>query len=240
MKTYTPINLSSIININFPDNQYYKVETHKKQICLHHTASGKGIDGDFTHWLQDPKRIATPVIVGYDGKIFRCFDSKYWGHHLGIEHSVFKQHGITSENNDSLNKMCIGIEIDAWGAVVYHQGEYRTYTGSKVPKEEVISYTPGFKTIPDSLYFRSIGAVGKTAYFYHRYSDEQIYSVAQLLKLWCDGYGIPKTYREAMWNVSAYALSGEPGIWSHVSYRSDKSDCHPQPELIEMLKSIGQ
>jgi len=44
-----------------------------------------------------------------------------------------------------------------------------------------------------------------------------------------------------MWDVSQRALSGEPGIWTHVSYRQKpgKTDCHPQPELIEMLKTIA-
>jgi hypothetical protein len=34
------------------------------------------------------------------------------------------------------------------------------------------------------------------------------------------------------------ALSGTPGVWTHVSYRADKSDCHPQIELINALKEL--
>jgi hypothetical protein len=41
-----------------------------------------------------------------------------------------------------------------------------------------------------------------------------------------------------MFDVSKEALSGESGIWSHTSFRSDKSDIHPQGELIKMLKSL--
>jgi hypothetical protein len=41
-----------------------------------------------------------------------------------------------------------------------------------------------------------------------------------------------------MWEVSKEALKSVPGIWSHTSVRSDKSDCHPQLELIAMLKSL--
>jgi len=36
--------------------------------------------------------------------------------------------------------------------------------------------------------------------------------------------------------TQAYAL--KPGVWTHVSYRSDKSDCHPDPNLIQMLKTL--
>jgi hypothetical protein len=42
-----------------------------------------------------------------------------------------------------------------------------------------------------------------------------------------------------MWDVSKNALSGKPGIYTHVSYRKDKSDCVPQPELITALQSLS-
>ena len=40
------------------------------------------------------------------------------------------------------------------------------------------------------------------------------------------------------YNKSDEAKSGTPGVWSHTSFRPDKSDVHPQPELIQMLKII--
>jgi len=39
--------------------------------------------------------------------------------------------------------------------------------------------------------------------------------------------------------VSRAALSGEKGVYTHNSVRTDKSDVFPQKELIEMLKSIA-
>jgi len=41
-----------------------------------------------------------------------------------------------------------------------------------------------------------------------------------------------------VWKPIQAALDGKAGIWTHVSYRYDKSDCHPQPELINMLKTL--
>ena len=41
-----------------------------------------------------------------------------------------------------------------------------------------------------------------------------------------------------MWNLNEDALKGEPGIWSHTSYRPDKSDVSPQENLIKMLKNL--
>jgi hypothetical protein len=234
---YTPIDLSKIQKLDFPENQFYKNITPKRQICLHHTASGKGIDGDFQHWLNDPTRVATAVIVGYDGQIYSLFDSKYWGHHLGIKPEVFTKHGM-APNNEGLNKACIGIEIDAWGPLALHDGHYKSYTGTIVNINEVQLYRTAFKTYPQSKFFDEIGVTGKPAFHYHKYSDAQLYSTAQLLQLWTNAYEIPKKYNEKMWDVCVEALRGDLGIWSHVSYRSDKQDCHPQPELIGMLKSI--
>lgn len=236
---YAPLDLSKIDKSHvMPADQYYAVETKKAQICLHHTASGRGIDGDWTHWLNDPARVATPVIIGTDGTIFQIFQSKYWGHHLGIKPAVFTSRGLPADQNNRLNKLCIGIEIDAWGPLVRYDGAWRSYTGSKVPDNEVVHYTTPFKNIPFSEYFQKIGVVGNPAMAYHRYTDKQIYATAQLLQVWCEHYKIPKAYNESMWDVSHDALSGVPGIWTHVSYRADKNDCHPQPELIDMLKSI--
>ena len=47
-----------------------------------------------------------------------------------------------------------------------------------------------------------------------------------------------KDYKKDMWDISRSALSGSPGIYTHVSYRKDKSDCHPQKDLIENLKNL--
>ena len=78
----------------------------------------------------------------------------------------------------------------------------------------------------------------KDYYGYEKYTDAQIESVRQLLVYWNEKYGIPLEYHEDMFDLSQNALNGDAGVWSHVSYRADKSDCHPQKELIDMLKSL--
>jgi hypothetical protein len=51
-------------------------------------------------------------------------------------------------------------------------------------------------------------------------------------------FDIDLTYQTDMWDISENALSGNNGIYTHVSYRSDKNDMSPQTELITMLKSL--
>lgn len=218
------LNLRDIIQVDFPDDQYYKKQQSKKQIVLHHTVSGQGVKGDLAWWRSTADHIATAILVDWKGGIYQCFSSKYWGHHLGIHAS----------NNVALNKASIGIEIDAWGGLVrkaklwypakWNKDLKKHVANTKVaPIKHVQKYPNGFRGF----------------YGFEKYTDEQIEAVRQLMVYWKDVYDIPLIYNPDMWDISQQALSGKAGVWTHVSYRKDKSDCHPQPELVKMLKSLN-
>lgn len=220
------LNLNDIIQVKLPDNQYYRNQTKKNQIVLHHTVSGQGVNGDISWWRQTAARIGTAIIVGWDGKIYQCFSSRYWAHHLGIKNI---------SNNVSLNKSSIGIEIDSWGGLTEYVGKwYPSRWNSTLRKNEAITTV---KPIPKrKVVFYPNGYKG--FYGYEKYTQKQIEAVRELLVYWNGVYKIPLTYNEDMFNVSSRALNGKSGIWSHTSFRSDKSDVHPQPTLIKMLKSL--
>jgi hypothetical protein len=47
-----------------------------------------------------------------------------------------------------------------------------------------------------------------------------------------------------MFDINDRALGGEPGVWTHTSYRPypdshQKWDCHPDPNLKAMLRTIA-
>lgn len=223
-KQYAKLNLNEIIQVDFPDNQYYKKETPKKQIVLHHTVSGPGVNGDISSWLSNADRIATAMIVGRDGKIYQCFSAKYWGHHLGTH----------AANNQKLNENSIGIEIDSWGGLVKNtNGKYYPALWDK-NKKKFVPYTKA-GVVKDVVLYPS-GYRG--FYAFEKYTDAQIEAVRKLLIFWKEKFNIPLNYNSDMWDLSPKAMSGTPGVWSHVSFRKDKSDCHPQVELINMLKTI--
>ena len=73
---------------------------------------------------------------------------------------------------------------------------------------------------------------------FERYTSKQIEAVLQLLIYWGERYNIPLDYNDDMWEINDKALNGKPGIWTHVSFRKDKSDCYPDDRLIKMLKSV--
>jgi hypothetical protein len=75
--------------------------------------------------------------------------------------------------------------------------------------------------------------------FFQKYTIEQIRTVGELLLFWKNKYGISLYHNSSMFNISQEALGAKPGVWTHTSYRQDKSDLHPQPEMIEMLQSIS-
>jgi N-acetyl-anhydromuramyl-L-alanine amidase AmpD len=231
--TKPKLDLNDIIQVDFPDDQYFREQTDKKQIVLHHTVSGQGVDGDISWWRQTVERIGTAIIIGWDGKIYQCFSTKYWAHHLGCK----------TPNNIELNKGSIGIEIDGWGALLKHNDKFYPakwdpVEGKDVPNTKV-------KPIPAENvqeYPKESFPQGFMGYWYfEKYTAAQIESVRKLLVYWNGKYNIPLVYQPSMWNKSTKALGGWPGVWTHVSFRgSGKSDCHPDEKLVKMLKSLTE
>jgi N-acetyl-anhydromuramyl-L-alanine amidase AmpD len=222
-KVMSELDLSKIKSVDFPTDQYKASVKDKKQIYIHHTVSGDGVIGDINWWKTTPEDVATCVIIDRNGDIYQCFSSKYWAHHLGIKSTVFKSLDLTSINT-KLNQESIGIEIDSWGGLEKNTaGQWVSYTGKVVPTDNVTEYPEGFRGY----------------YGFEKYTEEQIEATRQLLKYWGGHYKIPLDYKgDALWDISKEALSGEEGVWTHVSVRPDKSDCHPQPELVQMLKGL--
>ena len=213
----------NIVDHDFPKNQYYLEVTPKNQIVLHHTVSGPGVGGDVNWWKQTPEHVATCVIVGRDGTINTLFSSKHWAHHLGIKTWIFKKWDVKSYGqNKKLNKAAIGLELDSWGGLVKRNGKFYHTGNREISADKVVDYGREIRG------FR----------YYEKYTDQQIQSVVYLLKYWNKTYKIPIKYNPDIWKMNTDALKGVPGVYTHVSYRPDKSDCHPQLELINALKTL--
>lgn len=241
---------------------------NKKQIVLHHTVSGDkgGVSGDIKWWRNKSERIATTFIVSREGEIFQLFNTDFWAHHLGIKFDFIKSQG-TDKTNTYLNQHSIGIEIDSWGGLV-EASDGKWYPTVYVDKNDLQSYTPrkNAESIPESKiqFYNEKTKYPKGFrgfYGFEKYTDKQIKAVRDLIQsltynnLYKDngvkGFkDITLKYNDDIWDltpqgkatgcygVSKNALNGKAGVWTHTSYRNDKSDCHPQPQLIEMLKSL--
>lgn len=224
------LDLSKIKQVPLRESQYIKEVTKKTQITLHHTAGNSSGVGTIKMWDSDDRgRIATCVTISgkgaskdtYDGEICQAFSSKHWGYHLGIKPDVFRAKGVPYQ---SLDKLAIGIEICNWGPLTKKGDKFYNYVDREIPADQVCTLATPYKGYM----------------YYHAYTDAQIESVKQLLLYWSGIYSINLAYREEdMWSVSVRALKGENGVYTHNSYRKDKSDIYPCPRMVAMLKSLA-
>jgi hypothetical protein len=279
----------NITKQNLPEDEYFKNETKKTILVLHHTAGGHRPDWTISGWDKDKTsknesiRIATSYVIGgkslrdgnqdFDGKIYEAFEDKYWAHHIGMKTS----------NNANVNKHSIGIEVCNYGPLTLTKdGKFLTYVNSVVPQSEVLDLGKPFRG------YR----------YWHNYTQNQLESLEFLIKDIIQRHGINKElglkealnkkknlssmtvrqkqeflnnrgyvgmdgkklstdgvmggntkYAERMYNdtkrgdingfeFNDLAVLGGHGIWSHTSYRKDKSDMYPHPKLIEILKNL--
>ena len=229
-----------VIQVPFPDNQYYKEETKKTQISLHHTVSDPfSHEGDRNTWVNDPNRIATSSILTYNGTIYKFFSTLHWGDHLGIKIGDLKKAGFKDYNirNKMLNKSSIAIEIDSWGALVKGNGGVMKFGTKTVSTIKGVFYNVYGRPIDKKLDVIEIDWRG--FHFFQKYSDEQLSTLEALLTLQMKANNIPNHgLKNGDFGVSMEALSGVPGIWSHSNYRADKSDLYPDERLIKLLNRL--
>ena len=213
------------------DSQYIREIVPKNTIYLHHTAGNADPYSVLKWWEETPERVATAFVIGgkpsspshkwTDGELVQAFSSKYWAYHLGVSKKNMPPGSAPSRQ---LNSQSIAIEICNWGPLEYRNGKFYSYVNSEVPKDEVITLDNTFRSYKH----------------WHRYTDAQIQTCKELITYLADKYNIPTCYKgERMFHLDMRAFEGEPGIWTHTSVRVDKTDCSPQPHLIEMLKEVG-
>lgn len=211
--------LDKIKQIPFIESQYIKTANPKTQIVLHHTVSGDDANSVAKYWEGTPDRVGTAIILTKDGTPYQIFNSEYWAGHIGLKKETFDKLGLKPLK---LDQTSIGIEICNWGGLTYKNGKYYNYYQGEVKNPDIIEFNPKFRGYQ----------------FFEKYTAAQIQTLKELILYWNQKYNIPLDYHADMWDLSKNAMSGKPGVWTHVSYREDKSDCFPQQELIDMLKSL--
>jgi N-acetyl-anhydromuramyl-L-alanine amidase AmpD len=229
--------VDKITQIDFPSDQYIDQNFDKAMIFLHHTASSGNPYGVVEYWESNPDRVATAFLIARgkgthapgktwkDGQIFQVFSSRKAAWHLGVSAKDLARGKPGNQTSSFLNLNTIGIEILNWGGLTEKDGKFLTYTGKAIPEDQVQHYPDGFRGYKH----------------YEKYTNAQLDSVKQLCQYLCDRYNIPSSFKGMeIFDIDKRALRGERGIFTHCSVRpaSDKQDCHPQPELIEMLKSL--
>lgn len=201
-----------IIQIPLLVSQYNPTAFTKKQIVLHGTNSALSSQQISSSWQTNPFKFGVHFIIDRDGSIYQFCESHYWMHHIGFNVNNF----IT------LDQKSIAISLCCVGPVKKVDDHFYTLSNSVLDKSEVIQYAQEFR---GHCYFQ-------------RYSDAQLQNLKKLLQKLCNAHKIPTHVSTEKWDISQAALDGKPGIYTSIHYRPDRSDCHPQKELIEILLSL--
>lgn len=221
----------NIIQHDFPSTQYMREEIEKRQLVLHHTVSGDGTNGDINWWMSTPERVATAFLIDREGKIHQMFDEEYWAYHLGMQQKHFTAAHLSYQ---PLDKTSIGIELDSWGPLLpAPDGKFYPvkWNGRQYIPNTACKPVKYFTEYCQQNRFRGF-------IYYEKYTTLQLSALKELLITLCSKYKISKQYTNEIWAISGKALRGESGIFAHCSYRPDKSDVHPQPELVTILKTL--
>lgn len=217
------------------DGGYFKQRYTKKQIIWHHSAGWDNARGMFSWWLRDGRtHVATAIGITDDGTVYRGFDESYWAASIGCKAKVFKSNDIDYiwnrsssgnwyiANNRLLDKAAVAVEICNGGYLEKRGDKYYTWFDHEISKERVsfIDYK-GYK-------------------YFEKYTEKELETLKWWTALMAIRFDIPLYYNENdMWSVSKKALSGERGLFTHNSYRFDKTDVSPQPELIQVAKDLS-
>lgn len=218
--------------------EFFAEVYEKDTLWYHHTAGSHRPDYTIDGWERDRTKSGTRLPVGtayviggisttdgntnYDGSVYRAFDDKYCAYHLGLK----------TTNNINVMRKSIGIEICNYGPLTKtKEGVFLNYVNKAVPAHMVAELPAPFRGFN----------------YYHKYTDLQLKILAELT------FDIVNRHRKInikqglkqfldqganAFELNQAALKGVPGIWSHTNVRADKSDCFPQPQLIDLIKQF--
>ena len=212
-------------------------EIQPENFFIHHTAGWNNPYNTINSWNKDKRgRVATQYCIGgtsvrvgsygddkYNGQVVECFPDYYIGWHLG------------KVGNFNMSKYSSAVEINNFGYVTKKDGKYYNYVNSEVPESMVCD----------------LGYEFRGHQYWHAYTLEQIESLRLLIKHAQRTYpninmsnGLPQLLRDGVHPKDAFdfnedAYNGKiKGLWTHTNTRTDKFDCFPQVELVELLKTI--
>lgn len=205
-----------------PSSQYMGAQLKKRIIILHHTA-GATVESALETWKKKPERVGTHFIIGRDGRVVQCIPDNNWAYALGLTSFTHKE---------SWESEAIQIELVAMGYLTpASNNQWKSYVGSIIPESEV-SHTE----------YRTYKA-------YHKYTQAQLQSLKELLIYINQHFHIPlKTgamnlffndMRTQLKNLAPANVTQDKTIFTHTNFRTDKTDCFPQAELLQMLESLS-
>lgn len=208
----------NILQQPFPSKHYYKDQAPKQRIICHHTEGDTAGRGAIEHWktrTDGRGTVCTPYIIRADGDVLQLFDPKNWAYALGLGSRGFYR---------ELERTSVQIELASWGALV------------KKGETFVDNYNQGVVIPPDQVEMYPMPWRLGFSYF-QKYTPQQIATLVELVQTTAKAFNIPVFYHfSTFFAYNKLALAGTPGLYGHTAFRLDKTDLHPQPDLVQALQ----
>lgn len=213
---------------HLPSEEYLNGNYKNEYIILHHTAGGANPRAVVDGWKKDCiGKVATEFVVG--GQNCKTGNLKYDGQIVRAFPEGCQGYHIGSSGSSYMNTHSVGIEICNFGYIK----DGKTYTGTIADSNQIVSLDSPFRGFSQ----------------WHKYSDEQINAVRELLLYisnrdnidlheglyrWIQEDGVMKAF-----DFHEDAYDGKvKGLLTHTNIRKDKFDCSPQPNLVDMIMSL--
>lgn len=212
---------------HLPNGEYSKGITNKEYVFIHHTAGWHNPYTIIDNWAKDTRgMIATEFVIG--GQSVKGDDISNDGVILQAFPTGHYAWHLGKNGNQEMHTNSVGIELNNFG----YLKNKRTYAGQGAYVNQVVKLSEPFRGYDE----------------WHRYSDNQIKSLENLLKFIAERdsiditKGLPSLIKEKgakafEFNEDAY-YGRIKGVWTHTNTRKDKFDCFPQQELLDMLVSL--
>lgn len=213
---------------HLPKGEYLNGNYKNDYIILHHTAGGANPRSVVDYWGRDSLgKVATEFVVG--GQNCNTGSTKYDGQIVRSFPEGCQGYHIGTSGSSYMNTHSVGIEMCNFGYV----NKGKTYTGATVCSDQIVSLSSPFRGYLN----------------WHKYSDEQIKSVRNLLLYianrdnidlheglykWIKKEGAINAFE---YHIDAYK-GNVKGLLTHTNIRKDKFDCSPQPNLVDMIMSL--
>lgn len=203
----------------------------KNIVFLHHTASGPKAE-NIAQYFSD-KKYGTTFSIGGDGLIVQmCSLSDYMYHiNMTADFKFGERGSADSTHEDDMAKRSIGIEVCCWGALDEKDGKLFNAVGAEMDRANCIDY--------EQVYGKGWNYRGYR--YFEKYTPQALEALKQLLKtmkakgLWKKD---PNVIIDERWFEYNYdATRGKRSLMTHSQVRA-KTDMHPQPELIQILKDL--
>jgi len=209
-----------------PATEYFRGPVPKNWIVWHHTAGWDNPYSVIDMWASDKRaKVGTEYVIGgqhpitqsnrFDGEIVQAFPERGYAWHTGT-------------GMNELHIQSVGIELCNIGPVV----NGKTYVHTDIAKEQICTLNKAFRGTAQ----------------YHKYSEKQLQSLKTLTLHLADKYNIDLHEGLYKWvkdkgaagfdMVNQGYANRHKGLYSHTNLSAGKSDCFPQPELIDLLLSL--